>query len=176
MQAITTHYKGYAFRSRLEARWAVAFDFLGLSWQYEPEGYVLSDGPYLPDFTLADHRFGTVFVEVKPSPSKETDWSRIKGMHRETGNPVLLLTDFRAVQRHSFYAVKSAFLEGEEWYAERHGRLCYAPVQLTKSGISVACPGETQFIWTKINEDYERAIAAGRSARFEFGQKGAFGS
>jgi hypothetical protein len=35
---IPTRYKGYHFRSRLEARWAVFFDALGLRWQYEVEG------------------------------------------------------------------------------------------------------------------------------------------
>jgi hypothetical protein len=36
-----TPYKGYWFRSRLEARWAVFFDTLGLKWLYEPEGFDL---------------------------------------------------------------------------------------------------------------------------------------
>lgn len=38
MQAIQTRYKGYHFRSRLEARWAVFFDTLGILWEYEKEG------------------------------------------------------------------------------------------------------------------------------------------
>ena len=51
MKAIQTEYKGYLFRSRLEARWAVFFDAFGISWEYEPEGIVLSDGSfYLPLF------------------------------------------------------------------------------------------------------------------------------
>jgi hypothetical protein len=33
--------KGDRFRSRLEARWAVFFDTLGLKWWYEPEGFDL---------------------------------------------------------------------------------------------------------------------------------------
>ena len=41
IKAIETRYAGYRFRSRLEARWAVFFDTLGLKWQYEPEGYEL---------------------------------------------------------------------------------------------------------------------------------------
>jgi hypothetical protein len=36
--AIQTHYNGYHFRSRLEARWAVFFDECGIRYQYEPEG------------------------------------------------------------------------------------------------------------------------------------------
>ena len=42
LKAIETEYKGYRFRSRLEARWAVFFDACGVKWEYEPEGYVLS--------------------------------------------------------------------------------------------------------------------------------------
>ncbi len=63
MQAIETRYKGYRFRSRLEARWAVFFDTLGIKYQYEPEGFMLPDGTrYLPDFYLPES--GT-WVEVK---------------------------------------------------------------------------------------------------------------
>ncbi|PKN68488.1 MAG: hypothetical protein CVU54_14315 [Deltaproteobacteria bacterium HGW-Deltaproteobacteria-12] len=52
-QAIDTVYKEYRFRSRLEARWAVFFDAVGLPFDYEKEGFVLDDGTkYLPDFWL----------------------------------------------------------------------------------------------------------------------------
>lgn len=53
IKAIPTEYKGYRFRSRLEARWAVFFDACGADWEYEPEGFDLGDGTYyLPDFLL----------------------------------------------------------------------------------------------------------------------------
>lgn len=68
-KAIQTSYKGYLFRSRLEARWAVFFDTCGVDWEYEPEGYDLGDGVrYLPDFLLhgVDGRDGgDIYVEVK---------------------------------------------------------------------------------------------------------------
>lgn len=41
IKAIETCYAGCRFRSRLEARWAVFFDALGLEWEYEPEGFEL---------------------------------------------------------------------------------------------------------------------------------------
>jgi hypothetical protein len=64
IRAIETHYKGYRFRSRLEARWAVFFDAVGLRWRYETEGFVCGEGPcYLPDFYLPD---ADLYVEVKP--------------------------------------------------------------------------------------------------------------
>lgn len=67
IKAIETRYKGYRFRSRLEARWAVFFDHLGVRWQYEPEGFDLSKhglGYYLPDFFLPDLNY---WIEVKPA-------------------------------------------------------------------------------------------------------------
>ena len=66
MKAIETKYKGYRFRSRLEARWAVFFDALGLQWEYEPEGFDLGEaGWYLPDFRIDNKELGVIYVEVK---------------------------------------------------------------------------------------------------------------
>jgi hypothetical protein len=62
IKAIETQYKGYRFRSRLEARWAVFFDALGLKWEYEPEGFQFDDGTrYLPDFRIRG-------VDTNPDP------------------------------------------------------------------------------------------------------------
>lgn len=64
IKAIETKYKGYRFRSRLEARWAVFFDTLGIKWEYESEGFNLGKaGFYLPDFRLTEHN---LYVEIKP--------------------------------------------------------------------------------------------------------------
>lgn len=70
---IQTQYKGYRFRSRLEARWAVFFDAVGADWEYEPEGYDLGEGLwYLPDFAVRkfinrnDQEPLTLWVEIKP--------------------------------------------------------------------------------------------------------------
>jgi len=66
IKAIETAYKGYNFRSRLEARWAVFFDTLGIEWEYEFEGYDLGEeGYYLPDFWLPQI---DCWIEVKPLP------------------------------------------------------------------------------------------------------------
>jgi hypothetical protein len=73
MKAIKTKYKGYKFRSRLEARYAVFFDAMGIDWEYEIEGYVLSDGTcYLPDFWLPTFN-GGMWVEVKPKEFTEEE-------------------------------------------------------------------------------------------------------
>lgn len=70
--AIPTRYAGCHFRSRLEARWAVFFDTLGIRWEYEPQGFTGYYGkPYLPDFHLPDVDVRTAgrgpYVEVKPT-------------------------------------------------------------------------------------------------------------
>lgn len=68
MKAIETQYKGYRFRSRLEARWAVFFDALGLDWEYEPEGFDLGPaGWYLPDFRMRTPGGQNIWYEIKPS-------------------------------------------------------------------------------------------------------------
>lgn len=41
IKAIETVYGGYRFRSRLEARWAVFFNTLGIPFEYEKEGFDL---------------------------------------------------------------------------------------------------------------------------------------
>jgi hypothetical protein len=63
IKPIETNYKGYRFRSRLEARWAVFFDTWGVKWEYEPEGFSLPHGKYLPDFWLPEWN---AWFEVKP--------------------------------------------------------------------------------------------------------------
>lgn len=51
-----TKYAGITFRSRLEARWAVFFDALGISWEYEPETFAVDwygeSIQYTPDFRI----------------------------------------------------------------------------------------------------------------------------
>ena len=59
---IETVYNGYKFRSRLEARWALCLDALGVEYAYEPEGYYVGGTPYLPDFWLPDYH---CWFEVK---------------------------------------------------------------------------------------------------------------
>lgn len=78
IQAIETRYAGCRFRSRLEARWAVFFDHLGIRWEYEPQGFHLTHRltlepvtfTYLPDFFLPELQ---LWAEVKGSlPDEET--------------------------------------------------------------------------------------------------------
>lgn len=70
IKAIETKYKGYRFRSRLEARWAVFFDEMGLDWAYEPQGFDLGElGWYLPDFVIAGNGSCSSVIPAAPQES-----------------------------------------------------------------------------------------------------------
>jgi hypothetical protein len=62
IKSIDTIYKDFKFRSRLEARWAIFFDELGVTWEYEKEGYDIKGIRYLPDFWLSDF---DCWIEIK---------------------------------------------------------------------------------------------------------------
>jgi len=95
MNAIETTYKGYKFRSRLEAKWAFVFDQLDWDWEYEPVDF----GGYIPDFLIM---FGKEpwYVEIKPAKQiTDFDEGLIKarasrgecGPNAEWSEPLLML-------------------------------------------------------------------------------------
>lgn len=89
MKAIETKYNGYRFRSRLEARWALFFGVQLILYEYEPEGYILSDGTwYLPDFWLPQVK---MWAEVKPVELTEKENLKCKLLAEESGYPCLML-------------------------------------------------------------------------------------
>lgn len=91
MKPIETQYKGYRFRSRLEARWAVFFEYLFIEWEYEKEGYVLDDGTmYLPDFWIPldkDNLPGWGYwIEIKANEPTEAEMIKAQLLSRGTGH------------------------------------------------------------------------------------------
>jgi hypothetical protein len=94
LKAIETLYRGYRFRSRLEARWAVFFDALAMKWEYEREGFETDAGRYLPDFWLPDHNH---WIEIKgaldtaPPLSAETVKALDKARMLSEDNEVIML-------------------------------------------------------------------------------------
>jgi hypothetical protein len=58
-RAIATAYRGYEFRSRLEAKYAHFFDLCGWAWSYEP----IDMGGWIPDFAIGEI---PTLVEIKP--------------------------------------------------------------------------------------------------------------
>jgi hypothetical protein len=94
IKAIETEYKDCVFRSRIEARWAVFFDALGIAWEYEPEGFDLGEaGWYLPDFWLPEW---SCFIEIKPTWQEVGNvWSKLNAISQMT--PILALYDLHSL-------------------------------------------------------------------------------
>ena len=162
IQAIPTRYKGYHFRSRLEARWAVFFDALGIDWQYEPEGYNLPSGSYLPDFFL---RFEPIYrsangfpnpgylVEIKPFAPNIEEMQKLREASLFT-------------RHHSRFCVGMPGEQNNVWsdYGES-----YKPESSDLMGAHVFQQCAAMYS----RDHFRRAIEAARGARFEHGQSGA---
>lgn len=173
---IETRYKGYRFRSRLEARWAVFFDALGVEWRYEPEGFKLPSGClYLPDFFLPTvsvrgYGHGTWF-EVKPT--RESDHSLAEefaspegysNSSNENGLNVVVLIGEPDVD-------ESANIQLGPWWDEGVGFMrCYQcdhlAIQFFESYPCPRCNAKAD--WN--HPSLIKAQTASRAARFEHGE------
>lgn len=150
LKAKETKYKGYRFRSRLEARWAVFFDVLGVTWEYEIEGYDLGDaGSYLPDFWLPKQK---TWVEIKGDMAEERDAWKVIQLARQGEFPVVLATGTPGAETvaivHKEITPPSATKDRSVWCELFH--LCRPTHRV--------CP--------KVHVAY----VAARSARFEHGE------
>lgn len=165
IKAIETVYRGYRFRSRLEARWAVFFDALRLKWDYEPEGFVLPDGTrYLPDFRLTTKQRQT-WVEVKPTTPTPAEVGKLRGLVSplRSDDYALFLC---GVPGDADMTVLTVYAEAFGLGA-RKAHLGDIRVGFLLLGASWGAPGaNAQTLW-------ERAVDAARGARFEHGERGA---
>lgn len=184
MRAIETSYKGYRFRSRTEARWATFFDAIGIEWQYEKEGFELSDGSrYLPDFWLP------IRSEVYPDASGIGHWVEIKGVMptadeirkmqtlvRDTGHTGLIFvgdpgkyTEFKfMLQRKTGEVVE--FECKERSPIDSRPDANYWAIKAFRYYVNSHVPndGEYHFDSEPLSEIMSCVVSA-RSARFEFG-------
>lgn len=167
MKSIETRYKAHSFRSRLEARWAVFFDKMGIRWDYEPEGYELGRGArYLPDFFIhwpsTDRREGYQNAGY---------WVEIKGQTPTGSDLGKLISLAQGTQHHAY------LLQGDPGSFNYWAASCSATPRLHEG--RVATPEQ---LWLQIApiatcaakganlETVREAIQAARSARFEFGE------
>jgi hypothetical protein len=201
IKAIETRYAGCRFRSRLEARWAVFFDHLGVQWRYEAEGYQLSSGVrYLPDFFLPDL---DTWVEVKGALQPEEFKTLVRAAvelpraSSLTATPVLLLlgdvpvssgaTTFTAFTKvdHSAILGSAFFAMGiesadPEWVLMTFGRgVIFRPDQIDAFTplfvMEHLCRTATisgDESCLQPNSFVREALTRARSARFEHGEQG----
>ena len=192
IKPIETQYKGYLFRSRLEARWAVFFDACGVSWEYEPEGYVLPNGQkYLPDFLLhgVDGRAPSdLYVEVKGKMTAE-DASKIysfSGLHDVNDRyvverPILVVAEIPKSVNHfspDVYVSNMAY-DGFPGFGDGpypfnfetiDGDYYAAHPGINKNGRFELFGDDSNYLVDRDIEKTQRAFDAARQARFEFGE------
>ena len=153
--SIETFYRGYRFRSRLEARWAVYFDSIGIGWEYEKEGYDLGNGKwYLPDFWLPQVN---IWAEVKPVTLSEEELDMVFSLVVGTNFECLLLV---GIPDYIQYKMVCCNLSTYNIFLTNY-----------KNIIST---GHRFYIGEKIEpshfSDVTRAVARSRQARFEYGE------
>lgn len=164
VKAIETIYRGWRFRSRLEARWAVYFDAIGIEWEYEREGYEFEDGlRYLPDFWLKQVK---MWAEVKPEALTPEEILKARWLVKETGYPLLLL--FGLPECRSYWAIHhfddyppdpnaNYFLTMYKDLPVKEGRFWASYSELP-----------ADFEINGMFEDIADGVFSARSARFEF--------
>lgn len=139
---IPTKYKGYNFRSRLEARWAVFFDYMNIQYHYEIEGFQLESGLYLPDFYLPRFK---MFAEVKPCGFSSLEYDHLFNLSKATNKVCLMLVgppDFKSYKSvyvekgdtdywdchncidHRYYLVSHYFKENNFWWSHEGADYC----------------------------------------------------
>lgn len=164
IKAIETRYAGCHFRSRLEARWAVAFDHLGIAWEYEPEGFETSVGRYLPDFRISAENpalSGITWIEVKP-PNYPYD-PRHQAFADESGERLIVVAGMCRNYRQQYSGAPLI----EYGWSREYG--VPRPISLY-----VTPHGGALILYTSDGPDscpaIDRAYAAARSARFGHGE------
>lgn len=184
IKPIETEYNGYRFRSRLEARWAVFFDVLGVRYEYEPEGFQLSDGTlYLPDFYLPQSK---AFFEVKGVMS-EADEHKVTQLMKDSNHEVIVAYDGLRFTACDDFGIN----DKEEWFSATDSMLCkcrkcgqYFFMGMSGSWQCRVCghyDGDAGFYqvldgdnggtkWCHHDSKVEMAIKAFKQARFEHGE------
>ncbi|GEM_PF-1359411 len=193
IKAINTKYKGYYFRSRLEARWAVYFDSMDLKWEYEKEGFNFGNGiNYLPDFWFPELE---MWGEVKPTELNKDEMDKVALLVKGTHKHCIILSGIPERKPYEIifpdidvYGKPLIDGSGETGYYCNGEFYEYPGEELNITLLSTNCAISnyhnypknegrfyTAFDDAEINEDYfndiDRHVENAKSARFEFNNK-----
>ena len=106
IKAIETAAFGRLFRSRLEARVACFLENLGAKWEYEPQGFELPSGRYLPDFRVYYHDRPSewFWIECKASDPSQREVVLARELAGATKALVMFFTHdtFDEIRHHYF--------------------------------------------------------------------------
>lgn len=176
ISAIDTHYKGYLFRSRLEARWAVFFDAMGIEWEYEPEGYNINGIMYLPDFYLPSIE---TFAEVKPHGLSDEEIEKVNALALESGKNCILLIDVPSNTTYLVaepHIVKSIFGSEKELQDVLNDPENYIILSNDRTRCLFYSESGADYLKSAStsrhpHDAFKQAIERARSARFEHGER-----
>ena len=172
---IETAYKGYRFRSRTEARWAVCFDTLGLSWTYEIEGFDLSGIWYLPDFWVETLN---CWIEIKGRIPSQDEIEKAARLHLTSGKRVLIVVGQPWLDEHEvfLFTQNNTVPERELTFGEVNGSLCL--VGNDGQRIELHSPHFVRTVGQEFTTDtrfedsgLHRSFLAARSTRFEHSER-----
>lgn len=171
VKAIETQYKGYRFRSRLEARWAVAFDTIGHAYLYEHEGFELPSGKYLPDFYFPNL---DIWGEVKPTAFTQKELRKCADLVLYTHRPCVLLIGVPEPTNYYFLFEYEGDVFDVPLKNEVFPGVGFEDCDLWwRSERFYVCTGwGCEFMEKKFIETNEKPALAARAARFEFGESG----
>ena len=106
IKPIETAAFGRLFRSRHEARVACFLSHLGVKWEYEPQGFELPSGRYLPDFKVYYHDRPAewFWIECKPCNPSEREIRLARELASATRSLVMFFTPetFDEIRSHYF--------------------------------------------------------------------------
>lgn len=166
IKAIETVYNGYRFRSRLEARWAVFFDTLGIEYQYEVEGFDLGEaGWYLPDFWLPTFEHG-MYCEVKFTGG---DFSKAYAFCLQSGLHIWLCEGPPDYKRQWIVSRDKSCEGGNETFLVHTWDGVPNANQAQGENRMYAMPSEDDMEYLQQEDHYVEAVTAARQARFEKG-------
>jgi len=156
IKAIETNYKGYKFRSRLEARWAVYFDSIGLKWDYEVEGFKLENGKYyLPDFYIPN--FGYIEIKALGKVTKE-EIEKCRLLSKQTGEVDEFVALFEGSPDSKAYM---CFISGNETCAITFSKYTVRKWDQTPAWTALSHLEESDFFYEE-----DKSIEKARSFRF----------
>lgn len=165
MKNIETYYASCHFRSRSEARWAVFFDHLGIGWQYEPQGFELPSGRYLPDFLL-----DLSVQDDDTSGIRGGVWFEVKGAAPTEHERKLCLDLYLETRQHTYIAHAGIPRDGFEEPHIEHA-VGTSVRWFMRPGVIGFVPEGVRFEQFGRNAQLLRsAYRIARSARFEHGE------
>lgn len=190
IKPIETVYNGYRFRSRLEARWAVFFDMLGIEYEYEKEGFDFGGTWYLPDFWLPHQKY---WIEIK---GQEPTWKEIdllEALVRDEQTRAYLLHGTIPMPPNELstlsigYSINCFEYEGKPTFANNHilhpmwticthcqfiGMTDLGKTSLLSCGCSQRHHYTENYEYNACDQRLIEAYTAARQARFEHGESG----